>query len=149
MLTDNDIIFNYTGVQGIPLAWVLDETCVYTIPLSVEHSKIFTDSDEVLDISEEYPDHDGITVRFKKDGVTVEDFQTTEYFGSVLLSEPLVLNLFNYEYGYMVENDNNAKWDGEKFYFLNRNVQDLAPWNPKYRPEDLNHPFYAWLEANS
>ncbi|MGA1049812.1 MAG: hypothetical protein ACO3UU_17545, partial [Minisyncoccia bacterium] len=76
------------------------------------------------------------------------DFQTSEYFGSVLLSEPLVLNLFNYPYGYMVENDNNSKWDGEKFYFLNRDVSGLAPWNVKYQPEDPSHPLYAWLEEN-
>ena len=148
MLNDNDIIFNYTGTQGVALGWVLDETCVYTIPLSVEHAQIFTDSDQVLDISTDYPDHDGITVRFMKDGVTVEDFQTSEYFGSVLLSEPLVLNLLDTPYGTYVENDNNAKWDGEKFYFLNRDVTDMSPWNLRYQPEDPNHPLYIWLEEN-
>lgn len=149
MLTDQDIIFTYQGVQGVPLGWVLDDTCVYTIPLSVEHSKMFTDSDEVVDISDQYPDHDGITVRFKKGGKKVEDFQTTEYFGSILLSEPLVLNLLDTPFGTYVENDNNAKWDGEKFYFLNRNLDGMSPWNLRYKPTDPNHPLYAWLEENN
>lgn len=148
MLTDNDIIFNYTGTPGVALGWILDETCVYTIPLSVEHSQIFTESDEVIDISEDYPDHDGITVRFMKNGEVVEEFQTTEYFGSILLSEPLVLNLLDTPYGTYVENDNNAKWDGEKFYFTNMDVQNLSPWNLRYQPADPNHPLYKWVEEN-
>lgn len=149
MLTDNDIIFNYTGTQGVALGWILDETCVYSVPLSVEHAEIFINSDEVLDISEDYTDHDGITVRFIKNGEVVEDFQTTEYFGSILLSEPLVLSLLDTPYGYCVNNDNAAKWDGEKFYFLNRDVSGLSPWNLKYKPADPNHPIYKWIEENN
>lgn len=149
MLNDNDIIFTYTGTQGVALGWVLDETCLYAIPLSVEHAKMFTDFDEIVDISENYPNHNGITVRFVKNGEVIEDFQTTEYFGSILLSEPLVLNLLDTPFGVYVENDNNARWDGEKFYFLNRDVSNLCPWNLKYKPEDPNHKMYDWLRENS
>lgn len=130
MLTNQDIIFTYQGTPGIALGWVLDETCVYTIPLSVEHAQMFTDSDEVLDISEDYPDHDGITVRFMKNGEVVEELKTTEYFGTILLSQPLVLELGKYPYGRYVISPN-AKFDGEKFIITNRNVTHLPAWHPK------------------
>jgi len=149
MLTDNDLIFNYTGTPGVALGWILDGICVYTIPLSVEHAKLFTDTTKVVDISENYPDHDGITVKLMKGTKKLEDLQTSEYFGSILLSEPIVLNLLDIPYGTYVENNNAAKWDGEKFTFTNRNVEGLSPWNLKYKPADPEHPLYKWVEENS
>jgi hypothetical protein len=66
MLTDDDIWFEWKGINGVPLCWVIDGDVLYDYPLSVEHSKIFLECDEIIDISEQYPDHDGITVRFMK-----------------------------------------------------------------------------------
>lgn len=149
MLTDIDITFTYQGTPGVALGWVLDGTCVYSIPLSKEHGQIFLDANEVVDISEDYPDHDGITVRLIKDGEVLEDLQTSEYFGSILLSDPLVLSLLDVPYGTYVDNDNKAKWDGEKFTIVDRNLDGLCPWNLKYQPEDPNHPIYKWIEENS
>jgi hypothetical protein len=83
-------------------------------------------SDEVIDISADYPEHDGITLRFVKDGQEVESFQTTEYFGSILLSDPLVVKLGDYPYGrYVISPD--AKFDGEKFIITNRNITGYLP----------------------
>lgn len=126
MLTDRDIIFNYQGTPGVPLVWIIDGDCLYDLPLSQEHSEIFLNHDEVIDISNEYPDHDGITVRFIKDGNIIEDLQTTEYFGSILLSSPFVVNLFDYPYGRYVESPN-AKFDGEKFIITNRDMNGYMP----------------------
>lgn len=126
MLTDRDIIFNFLGTPGIPLVWVIDGDCLYDLPLSQEHAAIFLDHDEVLDISENYPDHDGITVRFIKNGEILEDLQTTEYFGSILLSSPTVLDLRDYPYGRYVESPN-AKFDGEKFIITNRDLTGYMP----------------------
>lgn len=106
MLTDDSIEFVHRGVNGVALVWVIDQQCLYDLPLSVEHAAIFTDHDQVIDISDQYPDHDGITVRFMKDGTVLEEFQTSEYFGSVLLSDPLVLNLADYPNGMYVWSPN-------------------------------------------
>jgi hypothetical protein len=126
MLTDNDMIFNFAGTPGVPLVWVIEQDCLYDLPLSQEHSSIFLDSEECIDISEEYPDHDGITVRFIKNGETLEELQTTEYFGSILLSNPTVLNLKDYPFGRYVESPN-AIFDGEKFITTDRDTTGFMP----------------------
>ena len=126
MLTDNDITFSYNGVAGVPLVWVIDTDCVYDLPLSVEHADLLRSYDEVVDISEEHPDHDGITVRFKKEGAVIEDFQTTEYFGSILLSDPQVLDLRDYPFGRYVESPN-AKFIDGQFVITNRDVTGMMP----------------------
>jgi hypothetical protein len=126
MLTDDNIYFIHNGVNGIPLVWIIGEDCLYDLPLSVEHAEIFLNTDEVLDISEEYPDHEGITVRLMKNGNILEDFQTSEYFGSILLSNPTVLNLLDYPYGLYVSSPN-AKFIDNKFILTDRDMNGLVP----------------------
>lgn len=115
---------------GIPLVWIIDGDCLYDLAVKSEYVSVFTESDEVLDVSDEYPDYDGITVRFIKNGEVIEDFQTSEYFGSIILSEPQVLSLFDYPYGHFVEAPN-AQFDGEKFIITDRDITALPAWHPK------------------
>jgi hypothetical protein len=115
---------------GIPLVWIIDGQCLYDLGTKTEYVSVFTESDEVLDVSDEYPDYDGVTVRFIKNGEAVEDFQTSEYFGTILLSEPQVLSLFDYPYGHFVQSPN-AEFDGEKFIITDRNILHLPEWHPK------------------
>ena len=115
---------------GIPLVWIIDGQCLYDLGTKTEYVSVFTESDEVLDVSDEYPDYDGVTVRFIKNGEAVEDFQTSEYFGTILLSEPHVLSLFDYPYGHFVQSPN-AEFDGEKFIITDRNILHLPEWHPK------------------
>jgi hypothetical protein len=131
MLTDSNIVYakEGDGSNGFPLVWVIDGQCLYDIPTSQEYADMFMLSDQVLDVSENYPDHDGITVRFIKNGEFVNDFQTSEYFGSILLSNPQVLSLFDYPYGRYVVSPN-ATFDGEKFIILGRDTSLLMPWHP-------------------
>ena len=128
MLTDTDITY-FRGegdVDGVALVWVIDGDCLYDIPTWQEYVDMFMSSDEIIDISADYPEHDGITLRFVKDGQEVESFQTTEYFGSILLSDPLVVKLGDYPYGrYVISPD--AKFDGEKFIITDRNVTGYLP----------------------
>jgi hypothetical protein len=126
MLTDDNINFVHNGVNGVPLVWVIDEECLYDLPLTIEHAQIFLDANEVLDISEEYPDHNGITVRMIKDGNILEDFQTNEYFGSILLSNPRVLKLSDYPYGLYVTSPY-AKFIDNKFVLADRDMNGLVP----------------------
>jgi hypothetical protein len=123
-LTDLDIEFTYNGVRGIALVWVIDGDCLYDLPLSVEHAEIFMAADEVQDISADYPEHDGVVVRLSQQGETKLELMTTEYFGSILLSNPQVLNLLDYPYGDYVVSPF-AKFDGEKFIILNKDVTNL------------------------
>jgi hypothetical protein len=123
-LTDLDIEFTYNGVQGIALVWVIDGDCLYDLPLSVEHAEIFMSADEVQNISSEYPEHEGMVVRLLQQGETKLELMTTEYFGSILLSNPQVLNLLDYPYGDYVVSPF-AKFDGEKFIILNKDVTNL------------------------
>lgn len=126
MLTDNNINFVHSGVNGIALVWVIGEDCLYDLPLSVEHAQIFLDADEVIDISDQYPDHNGITVSLIKEGTVLEDFQTSEYFGSILLSNPQVLKLIDYPYGMYVSSPN-AKFINNQFVLTDRDMNGLVP----------------------
>lgn len=128
ILNDVDIEYVYNqGVSGIPLVWVIDNQCLYDAPILAEYGEIFLSSDQVLDVSADYPDHGGIVVRFLKNGLEVADFMTTEYFGSILLSEPQVVRLDQYPYGRYVMSPN-AQFDGEKFIITNRDVSNLPAW---------------------
>jgi hypothetical protein len=128
MITDSSLEFTHKGVNGVPLVWVIDTQCVYDLPVYAEHATIFQSADEVVDISADYPEHDGITVRFLKDGTILEELQTTEYFGSILLSNPLVLNLMDYPYGMYVESPN-ALFVNNEFVILDTDMTQLEPYH--------------------
>lgn len=133
MLKDIDILYvrGNDGIDGVALVWVIDGQCLYDIPTWQENVDMFVNSDRVMDISSLYSDHDGITVRFIKNQQVVGELQTSEYFGSILLSSPTVLDLNEYPYGsYVVSPD--ALFDGEKFIITNRDMTGFLPWHPKH-----------------
>jgi hypothetical protein len=139
MLTDKIIEFVGGGgssdtanlIKGVPLVWIIDGDCLYDLPVWQEYADMFVNNDEVIDVSSEYPDNDGITVRFIKNNEIINNLHTTEYFGSILLSNPLVLNLGDYAYGRYVQSPH-AKFDGEKFIITNRDVSGFLPWHPSH-----------------
>lgn len=126
MITDQDIEFDINKGYGKALVWIIDGDCLYDLPLNLDYAEIFLSYDDILDVSHEYPENTGITVRFMKDGSVLNEFNTSEYFGSILLSDPLVLNLSDYPYGRYVQSPY-AKFDGEKFIILNQNVVGMVP----------------------
>lgn len=128
MLTDADITYlrGEDNVDGVALVWVIDGDCLYDIPTYQEYADMFLSADEVIDISSDYPDHDGLTLRFMKNDIMIDELQTSEYFGSVLLSDPLVINLQDYPYGKYVVSPN-AKFDGEQFIITDRNITGYLP----------------------
>ena len=126
MFTENDINF-IQGEPGEALVWVIDGQCLYDLALHQKYVDIFLGADQVIDISGQYPEHDGIVVRFMKDGQIMDEFKTSDYFGSILLSNPTILNLNDYPYGRYVQSPY-ATFDGEKFIITNRDVSSLPPW---------------------
>jgi hypothetical protein len=133
MLTDSSILYarGNDGIDGVALVWVIGQECLYDIPVWQEYSDMFLTSEEVIDISLDYPDHEGLTIRFIKDSKTVGELQTSEYFGSILLSNPTVLNLGDYPYGRYVQSPN-ALFDGEKFIITDRDITGFLPWHPSH-----------------
>lgn len=130
IISDLDIVITNSNEQpGKPLVWVIDQECLYDLPVQEEYVNMFLNYISIQDVSVEYQNHDGIAVRFTKDGEFVYDFLTSEYFGSILLSSPLVLNLLDYAYGRYVMSPS-AMFDGEKFIILNRDTTGLMPWYP-------------------
>ena len=128
MIKESEIILNGTeGIKGVALVWVINEDCLYDIPIKPEYCDMFMTSDAIEDVTSEYIKHDGMVIRFIKNGEVVNDLSTSEYFGSILLSSPTVLDLSKYAYGRYVISPN-AKFDGEKFIILNRDTTDLMPW---------------------
>lgn len=119
------------GVTGVALVWVIDGDCLYDIPTWQEYADMFLNHDEVIDISDQHPELEGITVQFKKNGEVINELNTSEYFGSILLSSPTVLNLGDYPYGRYVQSPH-AKFDGEKFIITNRDVTGFLPWHPAH-----------------
>ena len=128
MLTDESLVFTYSGTVGVPLVWVIDTQCVYDLALSQEHAAIFIEADEVVDISEEHSEHEGVTVRFLKAGQVLEELQTSEYFGSILLSSPQVLKLTDYPYGMYVMSPN-ALFVDNQFVILETDMTELEPYH--------------------
>ena len=131
MLNDSVLEFTYNGVKGVPLVWVIETQCVYDLALSQEHAAIFLESDEVVDISSDYPEHAGVTVRFLKQGQVLEELQTSEYFGSILLSSPQVLKLTDHPYGMYVMSPNALFVDGQ-FVILDTDMSGLKPFHNEH-----------------
>jgi len=131
MLIDNNLLYTRgnDGINGVAIAWVIEGEVPYCIPTWQEFADMFIFCDEVIDISLDYPDHDGITVRFIKNGEIINELQTTEYFGSILLSNPLAVKALDYAYGrYVMGGD--ATFDGEKFTITNRDLTGYLPFHP-------------------
>ena len=136
MLYDKDLEYvagnDYVlGVTGVALVWVIDGDCLYDIPTWQQYADMFLNHDEVVDISDQHQDLGGITVQFKKGGEVINELNTSEYFGSILLSSPTVLNLADYPYGRYVQSPH-AKFDGEKFIITNRDTSGFLPWHPNH-----------------
>lgn len=129
MINDNDIEFNLNLGKGRALVWVIDGDCLYDLALNHQYASMFLSTTHAIDVSDEYPSNDGITVRLMCNEDILEDFHTSEYFGSILLSNPTLLDLLDYPYGRYVVSPY-AKFDGEKFVILNRDVSMLMPWYP-------------------
>ena len=144
MIKDIDIqhVFSRDKLAGAPLVFVIDGECLYGFNATLAGIDIFTKNKGITDISSDYPEHDGSTLQIIKEDDELEIYQTNEYFGSILLSNPIVLDLRDYPYGHHVIVPD-ASFDGEKFIIKNITVANhlrLTEWdshnpkNPNYVP---------------
>ena len=115
--------------DGAALSWVIGEDVLYAIALNRETALMFLDHDEVIDVSLEYPGHNGLTLQFKKNNELINELQTTEYFGSILLSSPKIINLLSHKRGHMVTVP--AKFINNDFLTLDDSLNSLSDvWDP-------------------
>ena len=115
MVTDASIDYLYSPeIPGMPIALVIDGEVLYTAPVWSTFGQILLDATGFRDVSSTYPEHAGITLEILSNEEVIETWQTTEYVGSIILSNALILDLSKYENGDNVE-DLKASFDGVKF----------------------------------
>jgi hypothetical protein len=114
MITMADITYSSIHDEnGLALVLVIDGQCLYDFPSTAYGAELFTKNKGIEDISSEYPDYDGMTLKIiKEDGFEI--LQVAEYIGSIMISSPQVLDLNLYPNGEYVVSPN-ATFDGEKF----------------------------------
>ena len=130
MINDLDIAYRSERdkLKGAPLTFVIDGECLYDFVVTEEGVNLFTKNKGINDISNDYPDYDGITLEIVKENDEIEIYQTNEYFGSILLSNPTIVNVIDYPYGHYVLSPG-ASFDGEKFIIKNRPLSELTEWH--------------------
>ena len=136
MITDLDIA-SYTDQEirmGEAFCWVIDTNVLYDINVNAALAEIFLNTSRAEDISDQYPEHSGITVKLFNKNEFLEIFQTSEYFGSILLSNPTVVNLLNHKNGrYVISPD--AQFIDYEFVITNRSGLGSG-WHEGKEPEN-------------
>lgn len=131
MLNDAEITYSWNAdapdERGAALAFIIDEDVVYDAPFYNWAATLFLTATNFEDVSSEYPDHQGIVVRFFENDTPIEDLATSEYFGSILLSDPVIKDLNAYPYGRYVISPN-AKFIDNEFVILGRPVDGMPPF---------------------
>ena len=130
MITINDITWDprvSAKIQGLPLVFVIDGQCVYDLPATKYGTELFMKNNGIVDISADYPDYDGITVKIIIDENNFEILQTSEYLGSILLTTDKAICLWDYPYGVYVESPH-ATFDGEEFTITDQSMENLTPY---------------------
>ena len=122
--------------KGIALAWIIDGDVIYDSVMNTDNAMFLLEATSVLDVSSSYPDHVGIVLAYLKDGSIIQELKTDEYFGSLSLSDPLIINLSNHENGAFVVSPN-ARFIDNKFIV-----------DPAYNPRGLPSTYGMEMENN-
>jgi hypothetical protein len=137
MITDIEITFNPDAneTEQAALAFVIGEDVPYTIAASKLGADLFLGFTDAIDVSENFPENDGITIKFMNNETELETLHTSEYFGSILLSNPKVINLVKHKRGYATGEP--AKFIDNEFYVLDgRSNDSLSDWTSYNMKED-------------
>jgi len=130
MLTDNDITYSWNkdnpDERGSALAFIIDEDVVYDAPFYNWAADMILRADSFVEISQDNAT-DSIVISILENGVELDQLQTTEYFGSILLSNPTIKDLNAYPYGRYVIAPN-AKFVNNEFVVLDMSTEGLPPF---------------------
>jgi hypothetical protein len=130
MLTDNDITYSWNkdnpDERGSALAFIIDEDVVYDAPFYNWAADMFIRADSFVEISQDNAT-DSIVISILENEVELDQLQTTEYFGSILLSNPTIKDLNAYPYGRYVIAPN-AKFVNNEFIVLDMSTEGLPPF---------------------
>ena len=130
MLTDNEITYewnkNYPDERGAALAFIIDEDVVYAAPFYNWAADMILRADSFVEVSQDVAS-ETITLSILENEIELDQLQTTEYFGSILLSNPIIKDLNAYPYGRYVSPPN-ARFVNNEFIFPDMSVEGLPPF---------------------
>jgi hypothetical protein len=130
MLTDSEITYEWNkdnpDERGAALAFIIDEDVVYAAPFYNWAADMILRADSFVEISQDNAS-DSLVVSIIENGVELDQLETTEYFGSILLSSPIIKDLNSYPYGRYVYPPN-AKFVNDEFIFPDMSVEGLPPF---------------------
>jgi hypothetical protein len=130
MLTNNEITYEWSkdnpDERGAALAFIIDEEVVYAAPFYNWAADMILRADSFVEISQDAAS-ETIVLSILENGVELDQLETTEYFGSILLSSPIIKDLNAYPYGRYVVAPN-ARFINDEFIILNMSVEGLPPF---------------------
>ena len=93
MITDNDIYWekNKNEKQPIVIGFGLDGVLVFDMPSYVDFYELLKTSDSVINTTENYS-----MIDFIKNGIVLETLHTSEMLGSLICSEPDILEIYRH-----------------------------------------------------
>ena len=93
MITDNDIYWekDKNEKQPIVIGFGLDGTLVFDMPSYVDFYDLLKTSDSVINTTENYS-----MIDFIKNEIVVETLHTSEMLGSLICSEPDILEIYRH-----------------------------------------------------
>lgn len=137
MITLIDIHFDSFAneTNHAPLAFIIEEDVLFTYPFNERGANLFLNFTDAIDVSDDFPENDGITIKFMNNETELETLHTSEYLGSILLSNPKVVNLLNHKRGYATGEP--ANFINNEFYVLDgRSNDSLSDWTSYNIKED-------------
>jgi hypothetical protein len=137
MITLEEIHFDRFAneTNHAPLAFIIGEDVLYTYPFNERGTNLCLNFTDAIDVSNDFPENEGLTIKFMKNETELETLNTSEYFGSILLSNPKVINLVNHKRGYATGEP--AKFIDNEFYVLDgRSNDSLSDWTSYNMKED-------------
>lgn len=130
MITDSDITYSWNKDnptdRAAALAFIIGEDVVYDAPFYDWAADMFLRADSFIEVTQE-TQSDKIIISILENNVELDQLETTEYFGSILLSNPTIKDLNSYAYGRYVVSPH-AKFINNEFVVLDMITDGLPPF---------------------
>lgn len=130
MITDSDITYSWNKDnptdRAAALAFIIGEDVVYDAPFYDWAADMFLRADSFIEVTQE-TQSDKIIISILENDVELDQLETTEYFGSILLSNPTIKDLNSHAYGRYVVSPH-AKFINNEFVVLDMVTDGLPPF---------------------